>query len=261
MLALSKPQKWYESSYEDLASISPRAGRKGSDESVTPSESPPPSIVNTSSPTHTATPHAGHHTKGSKGRSGSQPPPVALTQVFGIQLEELFAREGGNVPYFLMRMIQYLEEKGLQEEGILRVSGSVGEINSLKEALQHGEDVDYSSHDPHAVAGLLKVFFRELPAPIIPEPYHSRILEVMFNQDMLDDQRVVEVKMILDQLPIPNRAILRMLMNFLVKVNCNADKNKMTIQNLVTCMVPTIKCVPGVFMYVIPNFDFVFDVE
>ncbi len=32
--------------------------------------------------------------------------------IFGLTLEELFARESGNVPYFFLRMIQYLEEKG-----------------------------------------------------------------------------------------------------------------------------------------------------
>lgn len=39
----------------------------------------------------------------------------------------------------------------------MRISGSVSEINSLKDAINHGEDIDYSTHDPHAVAGLLKV--------------------------------------------------------------------------------------------------------
>jgi hypothetical protein len=45
----------------------------------------------------------------------------------------------------------------LNEEGILRLSGSLAEINQLKEAVQHGQDVDFFEHDVHAVAGLLKV--------------------------------------------------------------------------------------------------------
>jgi hypothetical protein len=97
----------YENSYEDIASISPRAGRKGSEESVTTSESPPSAVVNTtSSPANTGS------NKGSKGRSGSGPP-SAQTLVFGTPADDLFAREGGNVPYFFNRMIQYLEERGI----------------------------------------------------------------------------------------------------------------------------------------------------
>ena len=110
----------YESSDEDITTISPRAGRKPSDENVSPTESPP-SGVNTASPTLSSSITSSHsrerekenkdNNKGSKGRSGSQPP--APTAVFGVPIEELFAREGGNVPYILMRMIQFLEEKGI----------------------------------------------------------------------------------------------------------------------------------------------------
>jgi len=232
MLALSTPSKWYDSA-ED-----PKMSKMSREESKSP-------VVDTRREMKDA----------KKTENG-----VVLPS-FGVPLEELFAREGGIVPAFFTKMLQFLEAKGLQEEGILRLSGSVAEISKLKEALQHGEDVDFFEHDPHAVAGLLKCFLRELPDPLIPEPYHSRSLELMGNSEILDEQKTVQVKMIIDQLPPENHAILRALMSFLVRVYSAADKNKMTILNLITCMVPTLKCVPGIFMYVIPNFDFVFDVN
>ena len=46
---------------------------------------------------------------------------------------------------------------GLNEEGILRISGSVAEINKMRDALTHGEEVDFNEHDVNAIAGLLKV--------------------------------------------------------------------------------------------------------
>jgi len=155
-------------------------------------------------------------------------------------------------------MVNYLQENALYEEGILRLSGGLSEINAMRATLQRGEHIDYSTHDTNAVAGLLKCFFRELPEPLIPEPYHSGTLEIMSNSDLPDDQRVVDLKAVIDQLPPENYQVLQILMHFLVQVNLAADKNKMTVQNLITCMVPTLKCVPGVFMYVIPNYDFIF---
>jgi len=231
MLALSAPPKWFESA-ED-----PKVSKMQREEPKSPSVGDPKK-----------------ESKEMKKQENGEAQPS-----FGVPLEELFAREGGVLPSFFVKMVQFLEAKGLHEEGLLRLSGSVAEINKMKEALQHGEDVDFNEHDPHAVTGLLKLFLRELPEPLIPEPYHYKSLEIMGNAEMMDDQKVVEVKMIIDQLPPENHAMLRALMNFLVQVNAAADKNKMNIPNLITCMVPTLKCVPGIFMYVIPNFDFIFD--
>ena len=91
-----------------------------------------------------------------------------------------------------------------QEEGIYRLSGSSAVIKSLKDRFNSGtsafpmlttERLDLSANlltegdvdllgsdeywDPHAIAGLLKTFMRELPASILTRELHTRFLSVI----------------------------------------------------------------------------------
>ena len=56
----------------------------------------------------------------------------------------------------------------LDVEGIFRLSGSAVLIQEYKQKFDAGEDVSFENeNDPHAVAGLFKLYFRELPAPVM----------------------------------------------------------------------------------------------
>jgi len=134
----------------------------------------------------------------------AQPQPPRA--VFGITLEEsLEVAQIANLPAIVFRCIQYLElKKADQEEGIYRLSGSSAVIKSLKDRFNSGTlvppvfaierlnpsanrfpegDVDLLASDeywdPHAIAGLLKTFMRELPASILTRELHTRFLSVI----------------------------------------------------------------------------------
>ncbi|RKP13271.1 Rho GTPase activation protein, partial [Piptocephalis cylindrospora] len=86
--------------------------------------------------------------------------------VFGRTLEEAIAvasvRPDYPCPAVVYRCIQYLEEKQAElEEGIYRLSGSS------------------SYHDVHAVAGLLKLYLRELPQSVLTPQLHVDFLRVL----------------------------------------------------------------------------------
>ena len=126
--------------------------------------------------------------------------------VFGTTLEEsLEVAQIANLPAIVFRCIQYLElKKADQEEGIYRLSGSSAVIKSLKDRFNSGTlassvltiqrlnlgvnqyaegDIDLLASDeywdPHAIAGLLKTFMRELPASILTRELHTRFLSVI----------------------------------------------------------------------------------
>lgn len=122
--------------------------------------------------------------------------------VFGVTLDEaLDVAQIANLPAIVFRSIQYLEaKKADQEEGIYRLSGSSAVIKSLKDRFNMGMrsypthcvhransvaegDVDLLASDeywdPHAIAGLLKSFLRELPASILTRDLHLRFLAVI----------------------------------------------------------------------------------
>lgn len=126
----------------------------------------------------------------------TSPPGVDLQPVFGVSLETL--REDGQmvcgIPLVLRQMVEFLEKNGksffpcfvprcprqtcqtsdmsltgMEHRGLFRLCGSVVRIRQLRQQWDRGEKVDLQEEgDVHAVASLLKLFFRELPCPIIP---------------------------------------------------------------------------------------------
>lgn len=129
--------------------------------------------------------------------------PYTSRAVFGVPLEDaLEVSQICNLPAIVFRSIQYLEaKKADQEEGIYRLSGSSAVIKSLKDRFNTGTylspryhlpiithliiegDVDLLASDeywdPHAIAGLLKSFLRELPASILTRDLHLKFLAVI----------------------------------------------------------------------------------
>ena len=105
--------------------------------------------------------------------------------VFGVPLPESIAiASKANLPAIVFRCIEYLEAKEAEaEEGIYRLSGSSAVIKGLKERFDTEGDVDLvqlDEHwDPHAIAGLLKTFLRELPSSLLTRDLHPRFLAVM----------------------------------------------------------------------------------
>lgn len=70
---------------------------------------------------------------------------------------------------------------GLHHQGIFRVSGSQVEINNFREAFERGEDplsdiTDAS--DMNSVAGVLKLYLRELREPLFPVIYFEQLMEL-----------------------------------------------------------------------------------
>jgi hypothetical protein len=62
---------------------------------------------------------------------------------------------------------QFTFFEALDDEGLLRLSGSLTEMNNMREVLEREGNISFQGADSHAVAGLLKSFLRELPVPLI----------------------------------------------------------------------------------------------
>eukprot|EP01096_Ripella_sp_DP13-Kostka_P009843 TRINITY_DN3795_c0_g2_i1.p1 TRINITY_DN3795_c0_g2~~TRINITY_DN3795_c0_g2_i1.p1 ORF type:complete len:790 (-),score=430.49 TRINITY_DN3795_c0_g2_i1:21-2390(-) len=169
--------------------------------------------------------------------------------VFGIPLEDLMARHPGlEVPPIVTTCIDYIDERALQVEGIFRLSGSATLIEKYKNLYNSGEDVDFSNEsDPHAVSGLLKLWFRELPDPVLTWERYPRFLtaERIKNSNL----RLRYFKHLIKSLPSWNQNLLGVLVTFLVKVNRFNAVNKMPIHNLATVFGPNILKKKGANMF------------
>lgn len=120
--------------------------------------------------------------------SGSQPSLPPPKQVFGVTLEQAIeqaqVQPGYELPAVVYRCIEYLNfHKAKLEEGIYRLNGSAAVIKGLKERFNYEGDVtlleEEEYYDIHAIAGLLKLFLRDLPASVLTRELHREFLAVV----------------------------------------------------------------------------------
>ncbi|KNE67633.1 hypothetical protein AMAG_12086 [Allomyces macrogynus ATCC 38327] len=186
--------------------------------------------------------------------------------VFGVPLDRAIAagrvKDGYEMPAVVYRCIEFLDAHDARnEEGIYRLSGSSATIRALKDRFNAEGDVDLMSEedlDVHAVSGLLKLWFRELPESILSEQYHPLFAALQDTADVND--RIGKLAALINRLPLPNYTVLRALIAHLASIVANADVNKMTIRNIGIVFAPTLGIPAGIFALMILKFDEAFDV-
>ena len=68
----------------------------------------------------------------------------------------------------MLRADSSLVTERLKLEGLFRVSGSLTDVKMIKDQYLKGKKVDLDKvADPHTVAGVLKIFFRESKDPLL----------------------------------------------------------------------------------------------
>uniref|UniRef100_A0A3B4VGF2 Si:dkey-33c9.6 n=1 Tax=Seriola dumerili TaxID=41447 RepID=A0A3B4VGF2_SERDU len=138
--------------------------------------------------------------------------------VFCVPIESV-AHEGVLVPHVVRCSVEEVERRGMDEVGIYRVSGTTSEINMLKAAFNLREAVTrLRSAEVNAVSGVLKLYFRELPEPLIPTELFLALLQ---------------------SCPEANRHPFLYLMHHL-RVSEKQDINKMSLLNLATVFGPSL---------------------
>lgn len=195
--------------------------------------------------------------------------------VFGVPLNESIAvAQVAGLPAIVFRCIEYLEAKHAdQEEGIYRLSGSSAVIKGLKEKFNAEGDVNLLAiderWDPHAIAGLLKTFMRELPTSLLTRELHLRFLGVIgrlatlesqLTSDLIDPSaRVAELSRLVTELPPANYTLLRAFISHLILIVKNAAVNKMTLRNIGIVFSPTLGIPAGIFYELVSRFGAIFD--
>ena len=111
-------------------------------------------------------------------------------------------------------------------------------------------------YDVHAVAGLLKLWLRELPNSVLTK---ELLMDFLHTIDLLDRRdRVNELGRLVSMLPLPNYTLLRALTAHLIRVVQNSDVNKMTMRNVGIVFSPTLGIPAGIFNLFLSEFDYIF---
>ncbi|GAA6218218.1 rho GTPase-activating protein 44-like isoform X4 [Lates japonicus] len=158
---------------------------------------------------------------------------------FGKSLEEHLNISGREIAFPIEACVTMLLECGMQEEGLFRVAPSASKLKKLKASLDCGVlDVQEYSSDPHAIAGALKSYLRELPEPLMTTELYDEWIQASNIQDM--DKRLQALMAACEKLPTDNLNNFRYLIKFLAKLSEYQDANKMTPGNMAIVLGPNL---------------------
>uniref|UniRef100_A0A8D8VAM9 SLIT-ROBO Rho GTPase-activating protein 1 n=1 Tax=Cacopsylla melanoneura TaxID=428564 RepID=A0A8D8VAM9_9HEMI len=172
---------------------------------------------------------------------------TSTPKLFGGSLEEYVEATGQEIPLVVRSCIRVINLYGLHHQGIFRVSGSQLEINSFKESFEKGEDAlqdmtDGARSDMNSIAGVFKLYLRELREPLFPLIYFEQFMQL--SQLESKHEFVVRMRDLLSSLPRPALVLLRYIFAFLNHLSEYADENMMDPYNLAICFGPTLVPVP-----------------
>ena len=94
--------------------------------------------------------------------------------------------------------------------------------------------------DVHSIAGLLKLYLRELPEPLLTYALHDQWISAATMTEATDGERLNALKTVLARLPKANYENLKHLIRFLYILTCHREANKMTSANLAIAMAPSL---------------------
>ncbi|XP_030646099.1 rho GTPase-activating protein 44 [Chanos chanos] len=158
---------------------------------------------------------------------------------YGKPLEEHLTISGREIAFPIEACVTMLLECGMQEEGLFRVAPSASKLKKLKASLDCGVlDVQEYSADPHAIAGALKSYLRELPEPLMTSELYDEWIQASNIQDM--DKRLQALLAACEKLPPDNLNNFRYLIKFLAKLTEYQDANKMTPGNIAIVLGPNL---------------------
>ncbi|XP_052328192.1 rho GTPase-activating protein 17-like isoform X5 [Oncorhynchus keta] len=158
---------------------------------------------------------------------------------FGTGLEEHLKRSSREIALPLEACIMMLLETGMKEEGLFRIAAGTSKLKKLKAALDCStSQLEEFYSDPHAVAGALKSYLRELPDPLMSFQLYDEWIQA--SSVLEPDKRLQALWVVCDQLPKNNKANLRYLVKFLSKLAQDSEVNKMTPSNIAIVLGPNL---------------------
>ncbi|KAM4716835.1 rho GTPase-activating protein 17b isoform 4-T4 [Anableps anableps] len=158
---------------------------------------------------------------------------------FGTALEEHLKKSNREIALPLEACVMMLLETGMREEGLFRIAAGASKLKKLKAALDCStSQLEEFYSDPHAVAGALKSYLRELPEPLMTFSMYDEWIQASNISD--PDKRLQALWVTCDNLPKAHKANFRYLVKFLAKLAQESEVNKMTPSNIAIVLGPNL---------------------
>ncbi|XP_020509904.2 rho GTPase-activating protein 32 [Labrus bergylta] len=178
----------------------------------------------------------------------SRPPPQKLRQrgilrerVFGCDLGEHLHNSGHEVPQVVKSCADFIEKHGVVD-GIYRLSGISSNIQKLRHEFDSEQIPDLTRdvyrQDIHSVGSLCKLYFRELPNPLLTYQLYDRFSDAV--SAATDEERLVKIHNVIQQLPPPHYRTLEYLMRHLSHLATFSSITNMHTKNLAIVWAPNL---------------------
>ncbi|KAM9299090.1 rho GTPase-activating protein 33 [Gastrophryne carolinensis] len=166
---------------------------------------------------------------------------ILRERVFGTDLGEHLLDSGEEVPRVLVSCAQFLEKFGIVD-GIYRLSGVSSNIQKLRHEFDSERIPDLSRdtylQDVHCVSSLCKLYFRELPNPLLTYRLYHPFTEAMSASG--EEEKLIRVHDLIQQLPPPHYRTLEYLMRHLHRLSMHSDRTGMHARNLAIIWAPNL---------------------
>uniref|UniRef100_A0A673MHT6 Oligophrenin 1 n=1 Tax=Sinocyclocheilus rhinocerous TaxID=307959 RepID=A0A673MHT6_9TELE len=144
---------------------------------------------------------------------------------------------------FVRKCINFVETKGLTQEGVYRTVGSNIQVQKLLNAFFDPKcpaDVDFNSTDMDikTITSALKFYLRSLSEPLMTYSLHGELILAAKSENL--DYRLGAVHSLVYKLPERNREMLELLIKHLVSVCSHSIENLMTVSNMGVIFGPTL---------------------
>ncbi|XP_014294890.1 rho GTPase-activating protein conundrum [Microplitis demolitor] len=171
--------------------------------------------------------------------------------LFSVSLSTLLLRdsqltnEENNIPLIFQKLLNELTQRGIKEEGILRVGGNKQKVELLCTELETDfyskpKEVDkIIQRTPcHDLSAVLKKLLRDLPQPLLTVEYIDAFYQSHGVKNPSDLSYSLNLLVLL--LPVEHRCTLKALLKFLKLVIDNKSSNKMSIHNVSMIVAPSL---------------------
>lgn len=170
--------------------------------------------------------------------------------LFSSTIQRRAVFEGQKVPLIVSRCLEEVEQRGMDVEGIYRLSGGNSAIAAIENAFasvsvnadrkQANKITELLSGDINAVTSALKRYLRKLPDPLIPFALYSSFTKVGQSKTDTNERCQELVMRVILRLPSANKHALYLIGKHLDKVNYYSSVNRMNFKNLSVVFAPTI---------------------
>ncbi|XP_072166346.1 uncharacterized protein [Diadema setosum] len=163
---------------------------------------------------------------------------ILKERVFGCDLGEHLLNTGTEIPLVVRKCTEFIEEHGICD-GIYRLSGVASNVQYLRDQFdsENTPSLEEYKKDIHCVSSVCKLYFRELPNPLLTYQLYQKFEEAAMSGD---DNRLVKMHDTVQQLPPPHYRTLQFLIRHLSLMSSHASETGMNIKNLAIVWAPNL---------------------